>query len=119
MIWPSLCRRRIGLPALAEHRLVVRGWRQLPCSGRRGTDLGVDMHVEQKWPVGLDRVLKSPLEVLRLRHRHRLDAACFGPSGEVRVVGLLVFALMEHGAMLATSEHAELNVADRDPAKVI
>src|SRR6185503_5419199 len=101
---------RIGKIALAEDRLLVRGRRQLPGPGRRRTYFCVHMHVEQIRLVGLDRVLERAFEILRLRHRHRFDTGRARPGSEVGIVWFVVRPFMEHRAMLAAAEHAELDV---------
>src|ERR1041385_8001468 len=104
---------------MSEYRLFVFRWRQLPGAGRWRPDLGIDMDIEEKWPVGRYGVFERAAEVLRTGHRERLDAGGFRPCRKIGIVRFLVGALVKHGAMLATAEHAELNVADRDPAEIV
>src|SRR6185503_15184018 len=110
---------RIRKIALAEDRLLVRRRRQLPGAGRRRTDFRIDMHIKHVRLVGLDRVFEGALEVLRFRHCHCFDARCACPGRKIGVVGFVVRPFVEHRAVLAATEHAELDVADRHPAEII
>src|SRR5579859_6157051 len=104
---------------MSEHRFLVLRRGQLPGAGRRWPDFGIDVNVEEKWPVRRYGMLERTAEILRSRHGERIDATCLCPSREIGVVRFLVGALVKHGAMLAAAEHAELNVPDRDPAEIV
>src|SRR6516225_12339337 len=119
---PLLCRLRLLLgrqPALTEGRLLIRCGRQMPGAGRGWPNFSVDVHVEQEGSVGRHGVLEGALEVLRFGDGHGVDAAGLGPAGEVGIIGLVISTGLEHGAELAAPEHAELDVADRDPTEIV
>ena len=77
------------------------------------------MHVEQERLVGLDGVFERAAEILRFGHGQRLDAGGSRPGGEIRIERFFVGALVKHRSVFAAAEHAELDVADRDPAEIV
>src|SRR5215472_3805603 len=77
------------------------------------------MNVQKKRLVRRDGMFERAAEILRSRHCERIDAGRLCPSREIRIVRLLVGTLMKHRAMLAAAKHAELNVANGDPAKIV
>src|SRR5215510_14025260 len=111
--------RGIGHIALAEHRLFVRRRRQLPGASRWRPYLGVDVYVENKGLVRLNRVLECALKILRPGHGYGVDTGCTRPRSKVGIVRFVIGSFLEHRTVLPATEHSELDVANGNPSEVI